>query len=398
MPKWLKRHFNIYGIRTFLILSFILLISTVVLFLSLVSYRYNVGDLERMSISYTMRLLSEINASIDAYVDNMKSMARVVVEHDDVRELMSFYNRNRSGRLSYLEDQELEALTARACAHMDVVANTRRDITNIAVISKYGDVVLSDRDKEVNPYSEYNLTDWFLKPLSYKDDMVVSPSHVQNLIAGEYRWVISISKAITDAETGEVTGVMVIDLNYRSIEDICENSQLEKSGYIYLADDKQNLIYHPQQQLIYSGIKAEPVAEVLRLDGPNIYLRSDDRSKIYTRHRSDVTGWSAVGVVNSAKLLQGKNSLMNFYLLLMAICIPFASVLAVIISTTVTHPIRRLEQTMHRAEQGDLTVRSDIGVNNEIGHLGRTFNGMLGRIGQLMDNAVAAEEDRKSVV
>ena len=209
------------------------------------------NDIESISINYTVRLLGEINASIDSYIDNMKSMAKVVVENKDVRDVMAFYNRHHDKRLSYIEEKELERLRANAAAHMNIVANTRSDITNIAVISKYRDVVLSDVEKEVNENSEFNVTDWYLKPMSYKDEIVVSPSHVQNLVSGEYKWVISISKSVLDPETGEVTGVMVIDLNYRSIEAICENAQLGKNGYIYLIDRHKNIIYHPQQQLLY---------------------------------------------------------------------------------------------------------------------------------------------------
>lgn len=77
----------------------------------------------------------------------MKSMAKVVVENKDVRDVMAFYNRHHDKRLSYIEEKELERLRANAAAHMNIVANTRSDITNIAVISEYRDVVLSDVEK-----------------------------------------------------------------------------------------------------------------------------------------------------------------------------------------------------------------------------------------------------------
>lgn len=291
--KKLRKALNPYSVRGTMILSFMLLISIIVLLVSLVSYYYTMNDIESISINYTVRLLGEINASIDSYIDNMKSMAKVVVENKDVRDVMAFYNRHHDKRLSYIEEKELERLRANAAAHMNIVANTRSDITNIAVISKYRDVVLSDVEKEVNENSEFNVTDWYLKPMSYKDEIVVSPSHVQNLVSGEYKWVISISKSVLDPETGEVTGVMVIDLNYRSIEAICENAQLGKNGYIYLIDRHKNIIYHPQQQLLYSGIKSELVEEILKMR--DTYLRDDVNNRIYTRNYSELTGWSAVG-------------------------------------------------------------------------------------------------------
>ena len=391
--KKLRKALNPYSVRGTMILSFMLLISIIVLLVSLVSYYYTMNDIESISINYTVRLLGEINASIDSYIDNMKSMAKVVVENKDVRDVMAFYNRHHDKRLSYIEEKELERLRANAAAHMNIVANTRSDITNIAVISKYKDVVLSDVEKEVNENSEFNVTDWYLKPMSYKDEIVVSPSHVQNLVSGEYKWVISISKSVLDPETGEVTGVMVIDLNYRSIEAICENAQLGKNGYIYLIDRHKNIIYHPQQQLLYSGIKSELVEEILKMR--DTYLRDDVNNRIYTRNYSELTGWSAVGVVNVDELIKDKSSIIDFYFLLAGISILFAMTFAVLISTTITNPIKMLENTMHEVEVGNFDVRSEIELNNEIGHLSKTFNVMISRIKDLMEKTVRDEEEKR---
>ncbi|WP_418706771.1 sensor histidine kinase [Anaerotruncus massiliensis (ex Liu et al. 2021)] len=391
--KKLRKALNPYSVRGTMILSFMLLISIIVLLVSLVSYYYTMNDIESISINYTVRLLGEINASIDSYIDNMKSMAKVVVENKDVRDVMAFYNRHHDKRLSYIEEKELERLRANAAAHMNIVANTRSDITNIAVISKYKDVVLSDVEKEVNENSEFNVTDWYLKPMSYKDEIVVSPSHVQNLVSGEYKWVISISKSVLDPETGEVTGVMVIDLNYRSIEAICENAQLGKNGYIYLIDRHKNIIYHPQQQLLYSGIKSELVEEILKMR--DTYLRDDVNNRIYTRNYSELTGWSAVGVVNVDELIKDKSSIIDFYFRLAGISILFAMTFAVLISTTITNPIKMLENTMHEVEVGNFDVRSEIELNNEIGHLSKTFNVMISRIKDLMEKTVRDEEEKR---
>ena len=391
----LKECININSIRTSMVLSFMLLISFLVMFFSLISYYYTIKDLENTSISYTVSLLNEISSSIDTYIANTKSISRVVVENRDVIRLMNFYNQNYGKTLTPVQKIRLEELRSNVVAHMGIVQNTRDEITNIAIISRKGDVVLSDPKKRVNEFSEYNLTDWYLRPLSYFDDIIVSPSHVQNLIADEYKWVISISKSIIDPETDAILGVMVIDLNYKSIEKICENAQLGKSGYIYMIDKFKNIIYHPQQQPIYSGIKNELVKEILKLDESNPLFRDEASNKIYIRTNSVMTDWSIVGVVNADELIRNKLSTIDFYLILSYIAILVAAILATIISTAITKPIKTLENTMHRAEEGDFSVRSQITLNNEIGHLGNTFNEMIFKIKALMDNTVAAEEEKR---
>lgn len=393
--KRLRKLLKIHSIQTSMVLSFMMLISIIVLFLSMISYYFTIRDIENMSINYTQRLLTEISFNIDSYISNMKNMGKVVVENKDVQNLMVFYSKHKGKALTDAEIAQRNMLQTRVVTHINTVANTRNDITNIAVISKKGDIVLSDPNKQPNPYSEYNLTDWYLKPLSYKGDIIVSPSHVQNLVANEYKWVISISKAILDPSTGEVTGVMVIDLNYRYIEDICENAQLGKNGYIYLIDRDKNIIYHPQQQLIYTGIKTELIDEMIKLNDSQTYFNDSSNNKLYIKNDSLLTGWRAVGVVNTSELIKDKRSIINFYVFLAGIAIIFASIIALIISTTITRPIKRLENTMHQVEEGNFDIQSEIVLDNEIGHLSKTFNVMISKIKLLMAEAVSTEKEKR---
>ena len=395
MLRRIRRIIGFHSIRTSIILSFMALIFMLVLSISAISYTYTVNDFEQLSINYATEILDEINNNIDAYIGNMKDMATVVVENYDVKRLMSYYNRYHDVELDALQQAEIEALTKRASDHMQLVANTRGDITNIAVISKYRDIVLSDQSKTVNVHSSYNTTDWFLRPLSYKDEIFVSPSHVQTLVEKEYEWVISISKAVLDPELHEVTGTMVIDLNYRTIEAICENVNMAKTGYIYIIDPHQNIIYHPQQQLLYSGVKSEEFGKVLAMGEEDVYTMSEDGDALYICSRSETTGWIVVGVIHMSDLIRDQAAMVRFYLMMAYIAIVLAAVVAIFISTSITRPIKALENTMHLVEQGDISIRCDVAQKNEIGHLSKTFNSMLSELGRLMQDVVQGEEEKR---
>lgn len=262
-------------------------------------------------------------------------------------------------------------------------------------MSRSGEVVLSDRTKQVNPYADFMVTDWYLRPLSYTKDIIVSPSHVQNLVQGEYPWVISISKAITDPLTEAVTGVLVVDLNYSAIAGICENAQIGSGGYIYLIDSRGSLIYHKQQQLIHANLKSEYIHEVLavREHDEAYLLREDDRS-VYLLDYSSLTDWTAVGVVKTEELID-KHGMIVFFALMAISAVSLAAVMAALISTAITRPIKQLESTMHEVEQGDLSVRADTSLNNEIGHLSRAFNSMVEHTNALMAQRVEDEKEKR---
>lgn len=377
-----------------IVLAFIALISITVIILSIVYYQYNMADLKELSINNTSTILSEVNYSIDSYIDNMKSMGEVVVENPDVRQLLAFYSRHQLSYLSEEEEIQLDTIKQRASYHMRVVANTRAEITNIAIVPKYGEPVLSDSQKTVNPYAQYTLTDWFLKPLAHQDSVYVSGSHVQNLIDGEYRWVISISKAVTDPKTGEVTGVMLIDLNYEAIEKILKNAQLGKGSYLFLLDRKGNIIYHPQQQLVYSGMKTEPTEKVLTLKDGQILQKGNN---IYLRSESDTTGWNAIGMISASDLISNKKQMNFFYILVATSALLISAFVSVLISNAVTRPLRELQKDMDRVTTGDLSVRSDIQSRNEVGRLSNSFNIMVSQLQHLINKAISDEKEKRDM-
>lgn len=378
------------SIRTSLTVGFSLLTSLLLIVTSFSSLYFSLEENKKTAVSYTFRLIQEINSSINSYIDNMESIGRVVSNSEELYRLLYHYQTPKEER----ETQVVAPLEKRLTQLMHTVANTRNDITNIAVISLQGDILLSDEEKEYNPYAEYQKTDWFQNALNAKGDMVLSSSHVQNLILSEYRWVISLSQLIQSPETGEALGVMVVDLNYGSIESICEKGQLGKDGYIYLVDHQENVVFHPQQPLLYSGIKSERLKMWMQIPDTENAPLSEWQGKLYVRSHSDLTNWDAIGVVNTGELGNRTGSVV-FFLSIGTFSIGMAILFAALISYAITKPLQQLEHTMHLVEQGDLSVQADVPLDNEIGHLSRTFNSMVRQTKELIEQKIEVEKEKR---
>lgn len=376
------------SIRTRMILSFLLLISTIILAVSISSYYVAIRDYRQMSLSYTNRILNEINSHIDSYILNVKSMAGVIINKSEIIELMTLYRsgniQENSDRIAFLEDATI--------AHLDLVSKTRSEIIDISVISLDEKIISQNPNQQLNPDSLYKISDWYLRPLSYTKEIIVSPPHAQDLFLNTgMQSVISISKAIIDPVKNQVVGVMVIDLNYNAIESICQPTKLSDDGYIYIIDRFGNIIYHPQQQQIASGQLDEHIYDMLNSDA--YYAQYGNR--IYTKDYSDVTGWSTIGVICSDTLIKNQSDIFKSYFIITLVFIIIAGIIATIISTSITRPIKALEQTMKKVQDGDLSVQSHISSSSEIGQLSNTFNLMLERIWQLMNDVVAKEEQKR---
>ncbi len=134
--QWLKRLFNFDSIKGGLIYSFTLLIATVILLSSLMSYQYIVYYYQKVSTSYAIQLLQTVNANIDVYISSIKSMAQLVVRNTDVNSLMSLYQ--IPGELTPFQKEREARLKANVADLLTTMVNTQKNVTNVAILSAGG--------------------------------------------------------------------------------------------------------------------------------------------------------------------------------------------------------------------------------------------------------------------
>ena len=65
------------------------------------------------------------------------------------------------------------------------------------------------------------------------------------------------------------------------------------------------------------------------------------------------------------------------------------------LSASVAEPIRKLTQTMQRVEDGDLYVRCHVSSRTELGQLSDSFNHMIAKTADLMDERLRIEEQKR---
>jgi two-component system sensor histidine kinase YesM len=64
-------------------------------------------------------------------------------------------------------------------------------------------------------------------------------------------------------------------------------------------------------------------------------------------------------------------------------------------SARISKPIKRLERSMAKVEQGDFDIHIQVSGKDEVGRLSRRFNLMVSRIGQLRDQIIEEQETKR---
>ncbi len=382
--KFLRLPFKSIRMNTIFLFS-ALILSAVFVFLG-ISIQVTRKAVIENSTEYTKQLIGQVNSDIDEYISYMENISTIVVSNMDIREYLSGTD---------LTEEREAILYDRMLSQFETILNMREDIYNIAIYGENGKSVLNHGNQVINPNVDVKSMEWYKKAIAADGKRVLSSSHVQNLVYDDYKWVVTLSKAIRTKETGVILGALLVDLNYSSITNLCQNINIGNKGYIFLIDENGEIIYHPKQQLIYTGLRREKISEILACKEDHFITKVDNEEKLYTMSTSEKTGWTVVGVANINELFSSKEEIQKIYFESALLLLLGALIIAVLFSNKLTKPITELRNSMKEVEKGNfneiqLTERGD----SEIAMLYKSFNAMTDEIQNLMEDKSRSQKEK----
>jgi two-component system sensor histidine kinase YesM len=379
--------FQFKSIRSGMLICFLPIILSALLLIYGFSFRYTEKNVLNNSVNGTMQLIEQANHNIDSYLDYMENISYLMSGDKDLLRYL-FSERDPIRR---------EELRSSVLERFRLVRETRNDIYNIGAVAGPSNILINDGTQTLNPYADILHEAWYRDALEAGKGMtVLSSSRVQNIITDEYPWVVTLSSPLRYPGSTKNQGVFFIDLNYKAIEEQCERIDLGARGYVFILDKKGNILYHPKQQLIYSGLKEEQMKEVLECREEYFLSGKGMQQKLYTITVSQKTGWTVVGVAYTSELLKNRSQTQLIYTLVtLLLCLVLAAAVT-ILSRRITKPMILLQDSMKRVEKGkfeqvDLTRIPD----HEIRTLGKAFNMMADEIQKLMAENIREQEEKR---
>jgi two-component system sensor histidine kinase YesM len=386
MKKRVLHWFHFKSIQSTMAVAFSCLILFTTLFIAYTTYRLSTNAAEKSSREHTSQLIEQVNTNIETYISYMENISQMVQSNYDIREYLINQNGSVSNNLN---------LEQRITYQLSSVLNTRKDISSILVFENNGNILPYNHIKQ-NKFTDPTQQSWYKKAVEAHGDIVISSSHVQNVIQDEYPWVVSLSRQLNN-DDGTKLGVLLVDLNYSVINDLCNKIKLGKKGYIFILDKAGGIVYHPQQQLIYSSLKSEMIDQVMSSKTSSFTTSEGNNSRMYTINQSKNPDWKIVGVTYADELVSNKKQIQTYIFLWGMGFVLVAIMISVILSLRISRPIKRLEGSMKEVEKGNFDIQMDIESTNEIGQLSKRFNRMTTEIKELMlQNVKEQELKRKS--
>lgn len=211
------------------------------------------------------------------------------------------------------------------------------------------------------------------------EESYMTAPHVETIFEGYYPWVVTMTAPLEGS--GEAAWVS-LDLSFSGISNYINNVSIGQRGYCFLMDDDGNIIYHPQQQLLYAGLKSEDTEALAALkDG----AYADD-TVIYSIASVGDSGWRAVGVSYVDELVnRNVNDMIRLTFWLAVVVLAVAVLTSWLLSRLMGKPLRGLASAMESFEaDADHFTYRPVGGTREVQELSDSFEHMVLRIQELM--------------
>ena len=225
--------------------------------------------------------------------------------------------------------------------------------------------------------------------------------HVQNIFNASsfrYYWVISLSRIVELTYSGvPVRGVLLVDMNYNTIEEMMDRVNGSNSyQYFYLCDSNGELIYHPRMiQIGVEKYKENNLAASDYEDGLHEEIFEGERRMVVVKTIS-YTGWKLVGVIPMSGFRLGTVSTQFFTFLVLLVTILALLLINRLVTNRITSPILRLNRSIQNMDGGRVDPdKVYIGGPAEVENLGRSMQGSLRQVNELMDDVVREQEERR---
>ena len=347
--------------------------------ISLIIFQRFTNSLNATIIEENSGIVGQLGESVDSYLRNVMKVSDSI-----------YYNVIKNTDIS--NDDIKKGMNL-------IYVNNDNMIDDIALISGKGELIESMPALRLKDNSNVLEKDFFKKSMAESEYINFSMPHIRDLFdrnENSYSWVISLSRAVEVTDEGKATqALLLINLNYRYFEEIFSNVNLGNGGYVYLTNDRGDIIWHPKQNEIYSGRFNEDNKYAATLkDGITV---ENLRGKNITLNVRTIgyTGWKLVGVTPSAALGIDGIKFRFFVLFVADLFLFLLAMINAFISDKISNPIKRLDGSVREIESGNLDVEILPSGSYEVEHLGKSIKNMLGRIKVLMSDLVAEHNAKR---
>ncbi len=196
----------------------------------------------------------------------------------------------------------------------------------------------------------------------------------------------------------EISGKVVIDLNYEKVINLVRAIRLGEQGYAFLVDQLGRTIAHPQFKPYEYNLSKYPYPRLREFvinmmageTGWKAYYYLGEKAAAYAP--IPTMGWSVAVTIPIEEFKKEAKVIRTKMIQVVVVTLILAGFVMIVLSYNLLRPVKRLVAATKRIASGDLSQEIPIKSGDELGILTRSFNQMVRNLREIQSKLVRSEK------
>ncbi|MCA0971443.1 methyl-accepting chemotaxis protein [Halobacillus litoralis] len=361
-----------------ILIPFIALIVLTGAVIGYASYSFSAQTTTNELISNVEKQMVTLNDSFDTFFEAQEDIANHYTEEQAFQNLSD----NQEEVVSRLNDIQ---------ASNDVIKNV--------YIGTNEDLMVSDETLTLPDGYQPTTRPWFQEAVANQGAIIWTQPYLD---ANTNEMIMSVAKTIE--RSGQIVGVLSIDIDMASMIDLVASVQIADSGYAAILSDNGIFLAHPDPELVGEDVSEESYYQKIEEQNTEtgiVEYQLEGLNKTLGYATNPTTGWVVVGAVNKGELQEKAAVIIGPIVTTVLIMLAIAAIISFFVARRIRRPIIKLQESMKQVEDGDLTVNLIQDRKDEIGQLSYSAHEMKSSIQEIiigLKEAAAAVNEQSGIL
>jgi len=379
--------------------TIIILSNTFILYFSISRYSIKLqGD----SISNSEQSIGNLIRNLEEYIRDVERLTDLAIYNYYIQDYMNYLKHGLT-----IGDEAQKFQNAQMGVNLlGNIISTRSDISSIFIFGDEEIALYKASPININTNFDYFTKDWYQNPLNDPESIFIEGPHTQiysNTASGNV--VFSVSRTIQSYDGSGPLGIILIDANLNLIQNFCNSVKLNHDGIIFIANQHNNFVFHAGYNIDSDKFDNDYYKNLYN----NIFFNADVQPSGYFGTRinqkdyqvvfqtMNKAPWKVFAVTPYENIINEANTIRDLIVFISLLSLILVTIISIFLSRRITRPIIKLRESMDKADHGNLDIRVPVSSSDEVGQLTNSFNTMIIRLNDLVNQTVKDQEDKRKL-
>lgn len=386
--------FSHLTLRKKIIIAFIGFIIIPTTIISGVIIAYTSEQVEAMSIRAAEKNTSQVLNNIDGLLETMIKLSELPLENDEINAIISKdYKSSAAPKLEKQKDFE-------EVSHFifQGIISFSDYVKSVVIYNLHENMIVGRVPRDYIDYQYFDKKleeeNWLKDILLNEERYTIVGMHKDYLLSTSDDYVVTIGRRIYDTRSFEHNGVILINLDVEKFDNLFTDLEMTPSSRIFIVDENDHIIYGSNRQHVGEPLNdiletsfdlSEPLSISTNIESQDVYMISSISTK---------SNWKVVYIIPQNELYAYIGEVITIVTATMLMTLTLSIAMAVLIATTFTRRLNKLDKKVHQIALGNFDVEMDIH-GGQVGEISETVDYMLLRIRQLIKEIYLKEEEKR---